>query len=196
VMSDKWPKYLPDKPSHFHALGVIATTYNFLEYRVLGLLLLYVGFSDMTTFLFQRLKDNTARLDLLKKAVFTGGETVEIKDAVQHFCTGFDRCAQNRNILMHSLAYDGPSSNALDQNLVFAKAAKHRLKWNRVSLSLVTLRRVADETKSFSDFGRKLFNHITTTYRREELKGPYQLPPPDKHPFPEKPELPELLSLQ
>jgi hypothetical protein len=128
---------------------------------------------------------------LLRRAVTIGGETAEIKDAVHHFCAGFDRCAQNRNILMHSLVYGEQSSNALVQNLVFAKAAKDKhLEWNRLSLSVAALRRVADETKSFSEFGFKRFNHVMTTYRQDQLKGPYQLPPSFAYPLPEKPQPP------
>jgi hypothetical protein len=194
-MSDKWPEYLPDTRDHLHAIGVIAVTFNFLEYRLLGLSLLYVGFDEVTTFLFHRLRDNAARIELILKASALRGETIEIKDSVHHFCAGFVRCAENRNILMHSLARTVESKNALVPSVEFLKAAKDKhLKWNRFSLGVPQLRIIADETKAFSDFGRRLFVHVTTTYRREQLTGPYPIGEPE--PLPGKPPLPTLLTTQ
>jgi hypothetical protein len=63
-MSEQWPQYLPDTKEHLHALGVIAVTFNFLEYRLLGLSFLYLGFDEITTFLFQRFRDNATRIEL------------------------------------------------------------------------------------------------------------------------------------
>jgi hypothetical protein len=92
-MHDDWPHFFRHSKSNFHALGVIAAVFNLLEHRLLGLLLLYVGVDNVTSFLFQKLA-NPARIELLTKAVSLKAETPEIKGAVLHFAAGFEACTE------------------------------------------------------------------------------------------------------
>jgi hypothetical protein len=96
---------------------------------------------------------------------------------------------------MHSLARAPESKKVLVPSVEFLKAARDKhLTWNRFSLSVLQLRTIADETKAFSEFGRRIFTHVTTTYRREQLIGPYPIGAPE--PLPDKPPLPTLLATQ
>lgn len=190
-MSDDWPPYLPHSKEHFRAVGVIAAVFNMLEHRLFGLLLLYQGTDSLTTYLFQKLKDNTTRVDILKRAVDLRAETDEIRDAVLHFCRGFSACADNRNIVMHSMAFKGP--NALVPSLALTKMGK-ALDWNRFLADLPTLRRIADETDVFAQYGHGIFNHVVVTYRQKDFSGPHPLPAGG--PLPDRPPLPTVLSPQ
>jgi hypothetical protein len=191
-IEDKWRLYVPKFHKHYHALGVLSAAFNKLEFRLLGMFLLYFGFNDVTLFLFQKQKDNSFRIDMLRRAINLKGETPAIKEAIGHFCTGFDYCAQNRNILFHSnpLTVDGEIAR-----LAFRKPAKGAiLEWNDFFLDLPGLRKVADETIDFSLYGKGVFEHIIGTYRPDELSGPHQIP--RGGPLPDKPPLPTLLTPQ
>ncbi|MEP9385600.1 hypothetical protein [Mesorhizobium sp. KR9-304] len=177
-----------------HALGVIAATFNRAEHHLLGLFLAYLGFNDTMTFLFARLRDNSFRIDLLRRTVAEKGESDEIISGVNHFCDAFDRAAQNRNILMHSgisLVVEDGANIAV----VFTKGAKQdATNWNRYLLDVTKLRKIADEVHSVSRFGRRLFVHITSNYPRPDLYGAAN--PPEPTPFPDRPPLPVLLNPQ
>jgi len=188
-----WPTYMKGHKEHYHALGVIAAAFNLLEHRLLGLFMLYVSeFDDVTALMFQRIRDNGTRSDFLARAVTARGESPEIKDAVAHFCKGFDTCAQNRNTLMHSATAPVIENGEIVET-VFSKGKKGQpLDWNRYSLDLTQLRNVADEMHEFTTFGRNLMNYVFGQYRRRIAEGPFQVPTSTT--LPEKPPLPTLLT--
>ena len=70
-------------PQQFHALGVIAANFNRLEFRLLGLFMLYLGIDTTIIFLFSRLRDNALRIDIFTRTLETRAQTPEIKDAVE-----------------------------------------------------------------------------------------------------------------
>jgi hypothetical protein len=190
----EWPHYLAGTREEIHALGAIAAIFNRLEHKFLGLFLVYLGFNETMMFLFARLRDNTARMDLLKYAVEEKGETPEIKDAIHHFCKGLGICADNRNILMHSglsvVSEDGSISH-----IIFRKGSKRNaIDWSHYPMDLVALRRVADETYQMSRYGNALLDHVVINYHSEarpEMKGKGA-----EHPLPGKPPLPIPLTPQ
>ena len=101
-MSDTWPDYLPPLKDHFHAVGVLAATFNALELKVLGLMVPYLGFGETTLLLFNKVLDDPKKIELLRLASAERAETPEIAGAVSHFCDGFNLCNQNRDIIIHS----------------------------------------------------------------------------------------------
>src|SRR5215207_6437733 len=170
-----WPDYLSGPAEHYHALGVIAAMFNVLEYRFLGLFLLYQGYSDDTAWLFRRLKDNRLRMDILTRAVEARAETPEIKDAVLWFMEGFGICGDNRNVLMHSTTTTVTTDGIVDM-LVFNKGKlKNPLTPNRFFMNLPALRRVANEMNAFSSFGYGIYQHVVGTYKGDEFSGPFPL---------------------
>jgi len=194
-VSSEWPPYITGQRDHFHALGVIAATFNELEHRLLGIFLLYVGgFNDVTAMIFQRTRDNGTRIDWLKRAARINGETEEIKDAVEYFCNGFTRCAENRNILMHSGTAPETEGDEITR-IIFTKAKKDQFEWNRFFVTLERLREIADSNYDFAEYANDIFLHVVANHRFEELSGPFKLPPASGS-LPEKPYLPETLSPQ
>jgi hypothetical protein len=190
---DDWPTWLLGRREHYHALGVIAAAFNLLEHRFLGLFLLYVGFDERTAWLFRRLNDNALRSDILRRAVDDGGETPDIIDRVHRFRAGFAQCAENRNILMHSLTTTIQTEGRMD--LIFNKANREKpLEPNRFIMDIAALRRVAEEMNVYSVFGKEIYGHVTWTYREEDLRGPTPIAPGG--PLPDKPPLPEGLTPQ
>lgn len=190
----RWPEYYPDLEKQLHALGVIAAVYNRLEHQLLGLFLAYVGFNNASSFLFARLRDNKMRIELLMRHVELKGQSDDIKHAVQHFCSCFDRASQNRNILMHAGISNVYEDGKITQ-LVFSKGAKQdAVTWNRFFLDLGRLRQVADGIHAASTYGRKLFVYVTSRYHSELQVKP--VAPTENAPFPDKPPLPELLNPQ
>jgi hypothetical protein len=175
-----------------HALGVIAANFNRLENKLLGMFLIYLGFDDVMSFLFARLRDNSLRMDLLRRAVELKGETPEIIEAINYFCKAFGTCADNRNILMH-----GGVTALTDEkgvSLVFNKGKKENaIDWNHYLMDLTALRRVADETQSFCEYGARILNYIVTVHRKDldHFFYPWRRGPA---PLPDKPPLPTQLT--
>lgn len=194
MCSPKWPEYYTGLDEQLHALGVVAAVFNRLEHNLLGLFLAYLGFNDGSTFLFARLRDNRTRIDLLLKYVEFRGETDEIKEAINYFCTCFNSAAENRNILMHS-GISNVYEDGEVTHLIFSKGKKQdAIDWNRYVLDLKRLRQVADEIKAVEVFGRGLYQYVTSHYHPELQNEP--VPPPVNAPFPDKPAQPNILSPQ
>ena len=189
----EWPPYLRGNRDHYHALGVIAATFNHLEYRLLGLTLLYTEFGPVPTFVFNRLKDNSARLHILREAVREKGESDAIKEAVSWFCKGMSACAENRNILMHSLTTSVTSEGEISHT-VFNKTVKDDpTSWNRYYLDLPVLQRVADEMHAFERFGNGIFKHVVRYYRQDLNDAWHAWQIGSHQPFPETPLAPKVL---
>ena len=102
-MSEEWPPYRVGKPEYLHALGVIASVFNQLEFRFRSLFSIYIQSPDGSAYdLFAR-KNNQERQKLMAEALPNSSHPQGIKDRVAHFLTGYRVCTDNRNILMHSL---------------------------------------------------------------------------------------------
>jgi hypothetical protein len=102
-MSKEWPPYRVGKPEYLHALGVIASVFNQLEFRFRSLFSIYVQSPDGNPYdLFAR-KNNQERQRLMAEALPNSLHPQQIKDCVAYFLTGYRVCTDNRNILMHSL---------------------------------------------------------------------------------------------
>jgi hypothetical protein len=101
---DQWPPYRVGNADHLHALGVIASIFNLLEFRFRSLFNLYIELPTRIAYgLFAKVS-NEMRLELARQAVDYSSHPAAIKNHVQHFLIGYRTCCENRNILMHSLA--------------------------------------------------------------------------------------------
>jgi argonaute-like protein implicated in RNA metabolism and viral defense len=101
---DAWPPYRVGNSEHIHALGVIASVFNLLEFNFRTLFNLYLRIpSPIAYTLFAKIS-NEMRLDLINRSLAYSIHPETTKDNVRYFLAGFRTCAENRNILMHSIA--------------------------------------------------------------------------------------------
>jgi hypothetical protein len=191
--SGAW-KYNPGLYQHMHALGVIAANYNHLE-SLLGLLIaVFMGDVGETVgpFLFQKLSNST-RLDLLKQLYAAQITDTNFLDRLDWFVAGYGKCAENRNILMHSTPDNSVTSSKIASVLELKKASKNNPgAQNFISLELGQLHRIADDIDRFDDYGFQLI--VFESARRQggkiNLLGKEILPA-----LPDKPLAPILLTL-
>jgi hypothetical protein len=203
-MSDEWPPYRVGKPEYLHALGVIASVFNQLEFRFRSLFSIYVQSSDGSAYdLFAR-KSNQERQKLMAEALPTSLHPQEIKDRVAHFLTGYRVCTDNRNILMHSLtafvwldsdAERCPVLNpAQPDGVVFQNWPKNNpFNISVYSPRLEELRAVADAMKAFEQNGDRLYWHVLKNCEPEHFEQ-LRFPAEAKFALPSKPDLPNALT--
>jgi hypothetical protein len=136
---------------HIYALGVVAANYNKLESGLALLIAVLMGGAKYpaSSFLFQKLSNNE-RLDFLKRLYTAEIKDPDLLDRLDWLVVGYAKCADNRNILMHS---ELERTNALDlaSTLELKKASKSG-SHNFISLGLKDLRQVADDIDRFENF--------------------------------------------
>jgi hypothetical protein len=203
-MSDEWPPYRAGKPEYLHALGVIASVFNQLEFRFRSLFSIYVQSSDGSAYdLFAR-KNNQERQKLMAEALPTSSHPQEIKDRVAHFLTGYRVCTDNRNLFMHSLtafvwldpdAERCPVLNpAQPDGVVFQNWPKNNpFNISVYSPRLEELRAVADAMKAFEQYGDRLYWHVLKNCEPEHFEQ-LRFPAEAKFALPSKPDLPNALT--
>jgi hypothetical protein len=102
--------YGPGLSDHLHALGVVAANYNSLEGILYSLFSFYFRDQERAGTLFSQLKDNF-RLDTLRAVAERYESEADTLNAIRHFAKRFKICADNRNLLMHSILRDIPFQN-------------------------------------------------------------------------------------
>lgn len=167
--------------------------YNHLEFALFCLTLDYAGLTNKTTqWLFANTSNNT-RLDLLKRSVTEKEANPSVKDSVLHFADCFDICAENRNILMHSMVNKAEDAAILN----FAKASRNDpSRVNTLNLRLEDIRRTADEIATVYSYGTRLHTYFITN--NSTLTPEFYKIPEDMQTWlralPNKPALPSKLS--
>jgi hypothetical protein len=100
--SNQWPKYESGRAEYNNALGVLAANFNYLETWLRYLFSIYVQIPDQArAFVFTKF-DNQARIDFLRFCVDGASHPPRVKKSLEYFFTCFDRCATNRNLLLHA----------------------------------------------------------------------------------------------
>jgi hypothetical protein len=171
--SDNWPapRYDIGQPKHIHALGVAAVMYNQLEFSLFCLLMDYTGMSSETTQWLFANTNNNLRLELLKRSAPEKEYDAATLKHVLHFADCFDICAENRNILMHSMVQRADDDAVLN----FAKSSRNNpTKVNRLHLRLGDIRRVADEIASSCTYGMRL--HTFFIFRHAKRSDASKIP--------------------
>jgi hypothetical protein len=178
-----------------HALGVVATNYNHLEFVFLLLFAHYMRGYAAATVTFANL-NNRYRKDVMQALLDDEERDPIIRDRLDHFLVGFDICAENRNFLMHSLTQNaGPSLGTTAKlHLELGKRARSEpLRTNYARLSIENLRDIADEIDTYDNYG---FNLLLWLMARP-AGGRLTLPgsPERVPPLPDKPAPPKKLTL-
>jgi hypothetical protein len=203
-MSKEWPPYRVGKPEYLHALGVIASVFNQLEFRFRSLFSIYVQSPDGNPYdLFAR-KNNQERQRLMAEALPNSLHPQQIKDCVAYFLTGYRVCTDNRNVLMHSLTafvWLDPDTErcpvlnpAQPDGIVFQNWPKNNpFNISVYSPRLEELRAVADGMKDFEDYGDRLYWHVLKSYEPKHFER-LRFPAEAKFALPSKPDLPSALT--
>jgi hypothetical protein len=170
----EWPPYRVGNPDYIHALGVIASSFNRLEFRLRALFRIYMRSSPKVAYILFAKLTNQNRLELMYEALDDSDHPESIKEDVRYYLGGFKTCADNRNILMHSnVTYVfGPGDEpcptiARDQphGVAFQKWPKNNpFQIDTYELSLDEVREVADAINAFEGYGDRLYWHVVKNY--------------------------------
>jgi hypothetical protein len=205
MSKDEWPPYRVGNRDYLHALGVIASVFNLLEFRFRSLFPIYSSIPVPPAYVLFAKITNELRLELIRSAIEFSAHPEEIKEHVRHFLRGFKICADNRNILMHSTVYYifGPDDDACPVSappgsqpggMGFQKAPKgDPFQINSYQLSLQEIRALADSIKAFELYGDGLFWHILKNHEPSRYES-WGLPKDAQYALPDKPALPTPLA--
>ena len=176
----EWPAFPTPPKEVVFAVGVVAVSYNALESLFFALFALVTGIpSHLQSALFQRLANNE-RVDLVRAALGGNKWPEETIVLFEHFLAGYDICAANRNVLMHSIAGIGEEPTPLTK---FTKRGSMEV----LPTSLDNIRRAADDIASFSTYGVTLAGRLMTNRMDDGRFDPAaRLPWPEKPPLPHK----------
>jgi hypothetical protein len=204
IPQERWPSYRVGNADYIHALGVIASVFNLLEFRFRSLFPIYTTLPSPPAYRLFATRNNDDRLKLMRECIDYSPHPELIKDDVRHFLTGFKICNDNRNILMHSTVFYlfGPGDvpcpelappGQQPQGVGFQKASKgDPFQINTYQLTIEEIRAVADALKQFEIYGDRLYWHILKSYEPTRYQS-WGLPEDAQFSLPSRPALPNLL---
>jgi hypothetical protein len=138
----------------------------------------YLG--QKTSLRLSRERNNQLRSDLLRCAAADRAETNEIANAITHFCDGFDRCAANRNIIMHSRTV-GASMKGDAIRTTLKKLSSGGDRYNEFTVPVEELRDIVDNTFRFDRYGERIWFHVVSNHHTDlapSIDYPQRMPPP------------------
>jgi hypothetical protein len=202
---EEWPDYRVGNRDYIHALGVIASVFNLLEFRFRSLFPIYTRIPSPPAYVLFGKINNEMRMELIRGSLEFSSHPEAIKDDVRYFLDGFKICAENRNILMHSTVFYlfGPDNDpcpvvtsppgAQPERLGFQKAPKSKpFQINTYQLSIKEIRAQADSIKAFEVYGDRLYWHILKDYEPASY-GTWNFPEEAQFALPKRPPLPNPL---
>jgi hypothetical protein len=165
---DAWPLYDSGPSEHIHALGVVSVNYNYLEWVLWKFHIYYLRADhSVTSLIFQKTPTNV-RLQVLGQLAVRTVTDPEMRNHIKHFIKGYDRCANNRGILMHSQLLAGRESNDI---FPATKLSKKTGKLASYEFTLSDIRRVADEIHEWAEYGNQTVTYDFLRSRRAKRGG-------------------------
>lgn len=194
----QWPEphYFVGSADFIHAIGVLSASYNLLEFRLRQFLELYTQLPHPSGTQVFISSNNQERLNLLRMCVEKSEHPLRVRNRVIRFADGYNACAQNRNILMHSETVPIIKSNGR-QEVAFKKLSKRApFLPNLFSPSIRELRKIADATNKSQRFGYELLIHVLQNFEAAKLvEEPFlSLNGLPRFALPNKPLVPKILS--
>jgi hypothetical protein len=155
-MSDvsKWPTYPIGPESSVFALGVVSVNYARLEHAVHGMFAVILGITGDVSYRLMYKIGPEMRDRLMREMLPTRKWPANVMDLANHFLKAHKTCYENRNLLMHSNLVTGSA-----RTIVLYKTGRDG-KTTLVNPLLKELRQVADDMKTYFDFGLHLSNMI------------------------------------
>ncbi len=200
-----WPSYRVGNSAYIHAIGVVASKYNLLEFRFRSLFPIYTRIPTGPAYkLFAKIS-NEMRLELMHECIDFSTHPDAIKSEVRHFLAGFKACSDNRNIFMHATVFYvfGPGDIACPElaapgdqphGLGFQKSPKgDPYQINTYQLTIEEVRAVADAIRAFDEYGEGLYWYILKNYEPVRFKT-FGLSEETQCALPNRPALPSLLT--
>jgi hypothetical protein len=173
---------------HLHALGVITSSFNQLEFVLLLFFIRYVVSEPKSGQKIFGLLSNYNIFDLIRDAINEKEADATAKEYSLHFLKGFEALEANRNFLAHSHSI---LNNPEQPHLTFGKGSRNQPDvWSYAHMTLPDLRKIADEMRDFWLFGSRLDAWIIAIPNNGKIiwsDGQVSLQPlPDKPPLPER----------
>jgi hypothetical protein len=112
MLPSKWPSYDIGPPDIVHAIGAVSVAFNRLEWAMLQIFDHYMRSDPFVSFNVFEKFNNQSRVELLSQLLAVREPDPMAKEMFSHFLDGFERCAENRNIIMHS-AYSGETDGKI-----------------------------------------------------------------------------------
>jgi hypothetical protein len=161
MTASKWPAYPTADPDSIYALGVASIEFVGLESALIFIFATGLNISHDLAKMIHARSGNEACVRLIEQMMpplsFIGPLPREVLE-VRYFIEGFQRCAENRNHLMHSEF--SPFSGSAGAMLI--KTSKQ----GQTILSLQPLpklRQVADDMRAYERYGIALGNAINAS---------------------------------
>jgi hypothetical protein len=152
--SPAWPPYPVGPKDSVFALGVISANYAQLEFAVYAMFSTILGLTNEVSSRIMYKIGPEMRDKLLRETLPSREWPPEVRDLSQHFIEAHKICYENRNKLMHSNLHS-MSPDAI----ILAKTGRDG-KTTLANPLLSELQRVADDMKTYFDFGLQLSNMI------------------------------------
>ena len=188
-MAIKWDEYRIEHKDHIHALGVIVSTYNSLEFTLFFFFCRYhqirppIGQS-----IFAGL-NNYQRVNFTRNKLNESNEDDRSKGWVNHFLSAYDIVTENKNFLVHSSVIINTTEQ---EHITFGKGSKTQPNnWSFAHMTVDDLRKVAEEIGTLHEFGTAVqaWLEARETGGSFRLQGKAVWTPP----LPETPPLPDRL---
>lgn len=175
-----WPRYDVGPRECMFGLGVVGVKYAQLEFALSGVFSTVTGTKmAAVSRLFAKIR-NPARLERMRKSLVTHGWPSPVIDRVQRFIDGFNACASNRNLLMHSNIF------MMSKDAIILYKSNNSGRTVSCNPTLAEVRQVADDMNTYFDYGLALSNAINMNLPMSSAYTPF--------PWPDKPSLPSPLN--
>jgi hypothetical protein len=177
----EWPRYDVGPRECMFALGVVGVKYSQLEFALSAMFstVTQIG-SSATSILLPKIRNNV-RLNLMRESLPDREWPAEVVQRIQHFMEGFNICAANRNLLMHSNIF------IMSKDAILLFKTRNSGKTVTCNPTLAEVRQVADDMNALFEYGLALSNTININ-----LIPPKMTLSPV--PWPDKPSSPRSLS--
>lgn len=179
------PTWHIGQADHLHALGVITSAFNQLEFVLLLFFMRFVVSEPKAAQRIFALLSNYNTSDLVRDALESKEEHVAARESSLHFLRGFDILEWNRNFLAHSHSI---MNNPEQPHLTFGKGSRNKPnEWSFAHMSLPDIRRVADDIHDFWLFGSHINRWLVGRGKLIFSDGHCEtVELPDKPPLPNK----------
>jgi hypothetical protein len=149
-----WPAYQTGPHDSIFAIGVISTNYAQLEFAVYGMFTTILGLESEVSSRIMYKTSAEMRDKLMREMLPTRDWPDNVKGLVQHFIEAYKICHENRNKLMHSNLF------AMSRDAIMLSKIGRDGKTTLANPLLSELRQVADDMKTYFDYGLWLSNMI------------------------------------
>ena len=149
-----WPSYPIGPPGAALAIGVASVNYARLEFAFGHMFATVTGVTNEEAWRLLPTLRNPERIRRIRKALRECDWPPDTKDRVNNFIDAFKILTDNRNLLDHSNVFE------LDEEPISLFKYNPEGKTLHIVVTVAELRQVADDMKTYHDYGSMLANSI------------------------------------